>query len=170
MFKDIQQNSRFLNQVTAHNQEALAIILNPNTALKDMGRNLDYCIETHIHGDVCLTNDVDSFYVDASLQETPFVKQAEMLSCKYGISLNWIAPRQLILDEIREFFRGAKIPILAQRIDSIFGNKSGIINAALIGEASRDSVLNPKKWSDIGTSTELFQYFKQLWHTVAFFG
>ena len=106
MFEDVRQNNRLLNRVIAHEQVALAIMLDSCKDMKDLGKNLDYCIETHIHGDVSLANDVEEF----------------------------------------------------------------IVTAALIGEASRDSLTNYEKWKDVGSVEELFGYFKQLWHTVAYFG
>jgi len=170
LFEDVQQNDRFLNHVIAHEQEALAIMLNPSSTIKNIGRNLDYCIETHIHGDVSLAKDVDSFYIDESFRQTLFAEQAKELCRKYDIKLNWIPCRELAVDAICEFFRGPKILLLAQRIDSIFGGNQGVINAALIGEASRNSLLHSEKWYDLGSDADLFQYFKQLWHTVVFFG
>jgi len=62
LFDDVQKNNRLLNQVIATEQETLAILLNPNQAIKNIGRNLDYCIETHIHGDVSLAG--KSKYMD----------------------------------------------------------------------------------------------------------
>lgn len=68
------------------------------------------------------------------------------------------------------FFRGQIFPLLAKRIDSTFGNAQGFLNAALIGEAARDALTRPKVREDVESDTELFQYFKQLWHTLAYFG
>jgi len=170
LFKDVQQNNRLLNQVVSSNQETLAILLNDSNKMKNLGRNLDYCIETHIHGDISLSKDVSCFYIDESFHQTAFAKLAELLCQKYEITLHWISKRQISVDEIGVFFRSPKIPIVARRIDSILGKNQGIINAALIGEASRDSLIHPEAWQDIGDESELFQYFKQLWHTVAYFG
>lgn len=170
LFKDIRSNGRMLNQVIASEQEALAILLNPCKKLKHMGRNLDYCIETHIHGDVSLKDHVDSFYMDQSFQGTSFETLAESMCEKYDIELNWIPKRQIDIDSIGVLFRGPKIPLLAQRIDSFFGNGQGVINAFLIGQASRDIDLHSEKWVDLGNKDELFQYIKQIWHTVAYFG
>jgi len=170
IFEDVKRNNRLLNQVIAYNEAALAIMLNPCNTLKDIGKNLDYCIETHIHGDVSLANDIDSLYIDDSFQGTIFWTQAEELCRKYDIALCRIPKRQINVADMTEFFRGPQIPLLAQKIDQTFGNSSGIINAALIGEASRDSLMHYEMWKEFGTDAELFQYFKQLWHTVAYFG
>ena len=72
--------------------------------------------------------------------------------------------------EIGDLFRGPMIPKLAKKIDHLWGNRQGIIDARLIGLASRDSILHPTNWGDIGNDTEVFQYLKQLWHTVGYFG
>lgn len=170
LFEDIQKNGRMLNQVVSSVQEALTILLSPSNELKIKGRNLDYCIETHIHGDVLLGKDIESFYVDESFQQTVFAEQADALCKRYGIALIWIPKRQVNIEAIGELFRGPMIPPLAKKIDRLFGNNQGIIHAALIGQASRDSLLNPEAWKDIGNEVELFQYIKQLWHTIAYFG
>ena len=161
--------NRVLDPVVTSKNEVLAILLNPHDKLIDLGRNLDYCIEAHIHGDIQLNSDIKSFYTDASFQNTVIGERAEALCEKYGIPLCWIPKRQMEVDSIGDLFRGSKIPILARKIDSIFG-KQGVINAELIGQASRDSVIHPEIWRDMGSEPELFQYLKQLWHTVGYFG
>ena len=170
LFEDVRQNHRLLNKVIATEQEALAVLMNPDKTVCEIGRNLDYCIETHIHGDVSLADDVDLLYVDESFVESDMFDKIELLCYKYRIELKFIPKRQVYLANIGELFRGPKIPILASKIDNLLGNNKGIINANLIGSASRDSLENPKNWQDIGNEYELFQYFKQLWHTLAFFG
>ena len=171
IFEDVRKNGKLLNQVVFPTErEALAILMNPGRGLKDMGRNLDYCIEVHIHGDVSLGPDVESLYMDESFRDGPFAEQADLLCQKYEINLCWIPKRQIAVNHIGEIFRGPKIPLLAKRIDEIFGNNQGVINAALIGEGSRNSLINPDAWRDLGSEEEIFQYFKQLWHTAAYFG
>lgn len=170
LLSDVQNKARMLNQVVSSQQEALAILLNKCDTMKNIGRNLDYCIETHIHGDVSLLEDVESFYVDSSFQNTIVEGQAEELCQKYGINLEWIPKRQVLVKEMGELFRGSMIPVVAKKIDCLFGNHQGIINANLIGQASRDSVMNPENWNEIGNGTDVFQYLKQLWHTVGYFG
>ncbi len=51
-----------------------------------------------------------------------------------NIELNWIPKKQLDIYCIGELFRGQKIPLLAQRIENIFGNRQGVVNAFLIGK------------------------------------
>ena len=149
--------------------EVLSILLNPCTEEKDLGRNLGYCIEAHIHGDVILDTDIESFHVDGSYQNTRIGEQAEALCVKYGLALRWIPERRIAVDSVGSLFRGAMIPLLAQKIDALFG-KQGYINAELLGRASRDSFLYPEKWEDMGGESEVFQYMKQLWHTIGYFG
>ena len=169
LLRNVQNKGKLLNQVVSSEQEALAILLNKRD-VKVIGRNLDYCIETHIHGDVHLLDDVDSFYMDESYQETTFEKKANELCHRYGIKLKWIPKRQIKLEEIGDLFRGPMIPLLAKKIDTIWGNNQGVMNAVLLGKASQDSELNPEKWNDIGSQSEVFQYIKQLWHTIGYFG
>ena len=170
LIKDVQNNGKLLNQIVSTEQEALAILLNKSVRIKNIGRNLDQCIETHIHGDIALDEDIEDFYMDESFQQTIFSQQAERLCRRYGITLKWIPKRQMVVDEIGDLFRGPMIPKLAKKIDCLFGNGQGIIHASLIGQASRDSILKPTNWIDMGFESEMFQYLKQLWHTVGYFG
>lgn len=93
MFRDLQSNGKLLNQVVSSEEEALAILLNKNNHLENIGRNLDYCIETHVHGDVSLSDDVDHFYMDESYQETEFATIADDLCDRNGIKFEWIPKR-----------------------------------------------------------------------------
>ncbi len=174
LFDEFLQKGRVLNRVldptATSTKEVLAILLNPCDRIKDLGRNLDYCIETHTHGDIHLDTDIESFYVDGSFEHTFIGEQAEALCEKFGITLCWIPKRQIDIDTIGSFFRGPKIPLLAQKIDDMLGNNQGFMNAELIGRASRDSFLHPEAWAEIGNEPDLFQYLKQLWHTVGYFG
>ena len=173
MFDEFLNKGRVLNRVldpaVTSKEEVLAILLNPCSKLKDLGKNPDYCIEAHVHGDIQLGKDIECFYVDGSYQNTLIGAQAAVLCKKYEIALHRIPTRQVDVDTIGHLFRGSKIPVLAEKIDSLFG-KQGFINAELIGQASRDSCIHPEAWKDIGSEPELFQYLKQLWHTVGYFG
>ena len=138
--------------------------------LQDTGRNLDHCIETHIHGDISLLDDVDSFYLDASYQGTDIEKASESLADQYDIKLYSIPKRQYAVADIDDEWKGPMARPLAERIIEKFGDKGAQIDAALIGLGSQDSVKNPDDWLDIGSEYELFQNFKYLWHFVAYKG
>lgn len=170
LLKDVEINARMLNQIVSSKQEALAILLHNSNMLKILGRNLDFCIETHIHSDISLEHDVDDLYIDESYCGTSLEQQAYNLCKKFNINLKWIPKRQINVEEVGSLFRGPKIPALARKIDDVFGERQGIINAYLIGKASCDSYLNIGSWSDIGNTDEMFQRIKQLWHTVGYFG
>lgn len=45
------------------------------------------------------------------------------------------------------------IPLLAGKIDFLLGRNEGIMNAALLGKASRESGLHPEEWNDIGNKS-----------------
>ena len=169
MFDEFLSKGKVLNQVLSWKEEVLAILLYSSDKMRGLGKNLDRYIETHIHGDIQLEKDIESFYVDSSFHKTGIGEQVETLCEKYGITLCWIPKRQIDVDAIGDIFRGPMIPILAKKIDFLFG-KQGFINAELIGQASRDSHLRPDVWRDMGSESDLFQYLKQLWHTVGYFG
>lgn len=171
LLHDVMENGRLLNKENVTIEKALEYFLSIKKGeMQVLGKNLDYCIETHVHGDIDLLTDVDSFYLDQSFKNSQIEDAAIILSGKYNIALHWIPIREITIDSIADDFRGPKMKPLAKKIDLLYGNCLGIINAALIGTASRASILNPYEWNDIGNEKKLFQYFKQLWHTVAYFG
>lgn len=102
LFDEYLNKGKILNQVFTFSskKEILAILLNPCHAIKDIGKNLDCCIETHIHGDIQLDKDIESFYVDSSFQNTYIGEQAEALCEKHGIALYWIPKKQINIDTI----------------------------------------------------------------------
>lgn len=171
LLHDVKENGRFLDRENYTVQEAINLINQiGNNSQKRLGRNLDYCIETHIHGDILLNNDIESLYLDESFKGTGINRYAEILCKKYHLELQWIPLRQIKIDDIRDEFRGPKIKPLAEKIDKQLGNRSGNINALLIGKASRASMVNPADWEEIGDKNQVFQYIKQLWHTTAYLG
>ena len=170
LLADVVDKNKLLNIENCPLDEAIQILLSNDRISQVMGRNLDYCIETHIHGEVLLDEDIEALYLDASFKDTEIQSFADLLSKKYQISLRWIPKRQIRIDSIDDNFRGPMIKPLAEKIDLRFGDGTGVINAALIGKASCESIIKPDMWSDIGNDMELFQYFKQLWHTTAYYG
>lgn len=168
---DVQHHSKLLNLDHYTLNKAVNRILSIGCGnAQSIGRNLDDCIEAHIHGDILLNSDVDCLHMDESYIGTEIEQYAEMLTNKFNIDLQWIPMRQLKIDEINDEFRGPLIKPLAMKIDRFYGNQSGIINAALIGKASRSSTIAPSLWTDIGDKDQVFQSIKQLWHTTAFYG
>ena len=171
LLMDVENTGRLLNKECFNVRKAIDYIASiKKNDMDGLGRNLDHCIETHIHGDVSLRSDIDSLYLDESFRHTDIHKQAEALCNKYQIELFWIPERSINVSSIDDEFRGPAIPVLAKRIESHFQLSDGLINAEVIGRASRFTSQHPDAWSDIGNEQELFQYLKQLWHTVAYFG
>jgi len=137
--------------------------------IKTIGRNLDDCIEAHIHGRLCLFEDINDFYIDKCFTSTEIEKMAKALSERYDIKLHYIPDRQFQIDKIDDKWKGPLARPIANRINEKF-NGDGMLNAALIGLASQDSVINPENWRDLGTEYDIFQNFKYLWHYVARLG
>jgi len=138
-------------------------------SLLKLGRNLDHYIETHIHGSVSILEDVESLHIDESFASTNVEDYAKRLANQYNIELCYIPKRQFPINEIDDVWRGPLARPLADRINTVF-NGNGMLDAALIGIASQDSVSNKSSWLDIGTEFDLFQNFKYLWHYLAHFG
>lgn len=170
LLSDVINNCKLLNIENCPLDKAIQMLSSNKRISQVMGRNLDYCIETHIHGEVLLGEDIEALYLDGSFKDTEIHSLSEKLSRKYQISLCWIPIRQIQIDSIDDSFRGPMIKPLAEKIDLRFGGGAGVINAKLIGKGSCESILRPDIWSDIGNDFELFQYFKQLWHTTAYYG
>jgi len=141
--------------------------------LKDMGRNLDICIETHIHGKLSLLEDIESLYVDEFYVSTDIEKMINAISERYDIKLFYISKRQFNISKIDdEDWKWKGVPLtrtLADRINEKF-DCNGLLNAVKIGLASQDSVIHPNDWLDIGSEYDLFQNFKKIWHYCAFWG
>lgn len=170
LFQDVDKNCRLLNQAVSSRQEAISVLFHQREGREQLGRNLDFCLEAHLHGEVSLSRDVESLHLDDSYRGTEFEGQAEKLCKKYQIALVWIPKRQIWVNEIEDFFRGPKIRALAQKIDAVFGNRQGILHAYLLGKASRDCSQHLEHWHAFGDEAACFQLFKQLWHTLAFWG
>jgi len=137
--------------------------------IHETGRNLDHCIETHVHGRVSMLEDVDAFYLDESFVGSQIEQSAKILSDRYEIELRHIPKRRFAISEMDDEWKGPLARPLAQKTDEKFGG-GGMLDAALIGCASRDSMVNQSDWLDIGSEIDLFQNFKYLWHYVAYFG
>lgn len=167
LLRDAKEKGKLLNQKVGSAEEAVRILLSEKAG--GIGRNLDDCIEVHIHGEVSLQRDVELLALDGSFQGTEIERKAEELCRRNSIKMEWIPERRMEVDRIDDTFRGPVMRPLAEQIDRIFGG-DGMLQAERIGRASRDSREAPERWKEFGAEPELFQYFKQLWHIVAYFG
>ena len=171
LLEQVQTSSRLLNLVVSSPQEALSILLwGAPGAGCILGRNLDYCIESHIHGELSLERDVESLWLDGSYRGTIWEQQARTLCQQYHMALEWIPARRLALERIDVLFRGPNIPAIAQRIVRLFGDGEKFIDANRIGLAAQDSICHPERWNDFGNQSEVYRSLKQLWHMVGYFG
>lgn len=171
LLEDVARSGRFLNRPNQTVKDAVGHILSLGQEHPQvLGRNMDDCIEAHVHGPLCLQEDVACLYLDESFLHGEIHSKALCLSARYGIAVHSIPERRVRVSDMDSAFRGEAIPLLARKIVAWFGVQSGEINAEIIGRASRDSIDHPQAWLDVGIEAALFQYFKQLWHTVAAFG
>jgi len=170
VLESVAKKNKFLNKADFTIKDAIEYILSmQKDCITTIGRNLDDCIETHIHGNLSLSEDVESFYIDEYFIASDIEDLTKTLCERYEIKLCYIPKRQFPIDKIDEKWKGPLARSIAERIDEKFG-KNGVLNAALIGLASRDSVINPQDWLDLGVEYDLYQNFKYLWHYVAHFG
>jgi len=171
ILSDVLKRRKLLNKPCGGVNEAIAYIASlEQSAPCEIGRNMDDCVETHVHGDIRLAEDVACFFLDGSYRKTEIERQAEALCGRYGIQLRWIPERRIRAEVIGNEFRGPAVPVLARKIVEKYSFADGHINAERIGRASRDSMMRPEEWADLGNEGEVFQFIKQLWHTVAVWG
>ena len=170
LFQDVKDHGKLLGKDGFSIKQAADYILAmQKNKIDTLGRDLDSYIETHIHGNISLLDDIENLYIDEYFISTDIETIAKAISERYGIKLYYIPKRQFPINKIDDEWKGVLARPLAERIDLKF-NGNGMIHAALIGLASQDSNINPNNWLDIGTEYDLFQNFKYLWHYVAHFG
>ena len=176
LIKDVRDHGRLLERERCTVGRAIEYILAMDKNKINgmvMGGNLDTCIETHIHGALSLKDDIESLYADSLYAPTDIWETIKAMCARYDIDLRFIPERRFHIDKIGdEDWKWKGVPLtrtLADRVDERFGG-DGMLDAVIIGRASRDSVINPGDWSDIGTAFDLFQNFKKLWHYCAFWG
>nr|WP_145484455.1 MULTISPECIES: DUF3626 domain-containing protein [Streptomyces] len=111
---------------------------------------LDDCIESHVHGGVLLTRDVEALVLDASYRGTPVEAAARSLP----FPLEWHPGYVLTVDRLRDHadYRGARYTAPGTRLAS-----DGVLTPRHLGDAAR-------------TGRHDLQHLKMLWHTLARFG
>lgn len=168
LLRDLIEKRRLLDWENCDPQRTIPLLM--KTPPPSVRGNLDFYIETHIHGELSLQEDISTFFLDESYRDTDMERYARCLSQRYEIGIDWIPKREIRIDQIEDTFRGPHIPLLAEKVDSLLGGHRGVITPFLIGLASHSSTKNPSLWKDLGDPPQIFQSFKQLWHTTAYFG
>ena len=128
-------------------------------------RNLDFYIESQIHGDISLYRDITTLVADYSFRETEVELNFQKLCSKFSIDFYWHSGFQMKETDFPANFRGPKIPEMAKRIA-----QRGMVNAYLIGLASNRIITEPDLWNDLGSKEELLQLVKYMWHCLVKFG
>lgn len=141
-----------------------------DTTAPRIGRSLDHYIETQVHGLLRLDADVDALALDASYEGTALHDKATALGARYDIAVTFIPQRAIHPADIGDAFRGPAIRPLAGRIVTQWPAAGGLVTAYTLGLAAQDAVLHPDRWQDFGDAPMVYQYIKQLWHTMVWFG
>ncbi len=171
LLEDVAATGQLLGMGAFSVASAVSLLLrDPGEAMHARRRDLDRCIETHVHGPMKLEADIAYLAVDESFADSDVAETLTALSSRYQFPLRWTPARRVPLADIGEAFRGPAVPLVARRAVEICGEGGVYIDAALIGRASLDTLDHPERWADLGTPQQLFQYIKQLWHTAAHFG
>ena len=93
-------------------------------------------------------------------------KLFQIISEKYEIELKWHNGYKLNINDVPIDFRGPKMPSLAKRVVTS-GNK---LTAKMIGDSAQSLIQNSNVWSNRGTTEEVLQELKLLWHVLAVYG
>lgn len=133
-----------------------------------LGRALDEYVEAQVHGLVSLADDVELLVADPSFQGTATGDALRALADRYGFPLRWHPGFVLPVDEVPEAPRGPVVPRLAGLLRERWG--VDVVDAASIGVAARDVVLDPGSWSSWGPPAETLQHLKYLWHVLVLAG
>ncbi len=132
-------------------------------APKEMGTYEE--LETQVHGDIVLDDDVEILVADPSFKGTEIGNYLEQTCINYSIELFWHMGFEMRAEEVPSDFRGPSMPSLAKRIAS-----NGNIDASVIGSAVNDLKCNPGLWSDRGNYEEVLQELKYMWHILVRYG
>ncbi|TVX94112.1 DUF3626 domain-containing protein [Paenibacillus agilis] len=146
------------------------LLMNLEQPLKDPSnrkpsRNLNDYIESQVHGDITLKEDVDILVADPSFKGSFTGEILEQMCMKYSIKLYWHMGFVMKVDEIPSDFRGPTMPFLAKRIA-----QHGYVDANVIGAAAVDLKRNPELWKDRGSYEEVLQELKYMWHILVRYG
>jgi hypothetical protein len=136
-----------------------------NISNQNPGRNLNHYIESQVHGDVSLTDDVLHLVADASFKETPIGQMMRELCGLNKIDLHWHCGFAMKVEDVPSDFRGPTMPSLARRI-----SLNGYIDTSTIGLAATDLKRHPHQWKDRGTEADVLQELKLLWHVLVRYG
>ena len=131
---------------------------------KQNARNLDHYVEAQVHGDISLTNDVESLIADASFKGTEVGNALELLANTHDIKLCWRPAYRLAVESVPDDFRGPNMVKLAKQIAI-----DGEITAFAIGQAAQRVANNQRSLSEEEIQAEL-QQLKLLWHVLVKFG
>ncbi|GAL34655.1 hypothetical protein JCM19240_4205 [Vibrio maritimus] len=111
---------------------------------------LDDYIEAHIHGELSLSDDVESLVLDPVYRSTPIEQQALAL----GVAIKWHSGFKLTIEKMSQFpnYRGQEFVELGKRLAV-----GGIIDARALGSAVTEQGYDE-------------QAVKKVWHYLARFG
>ncbi|KXX71824.1 DUF3626 domain-containing protein [Flammeovirga sp. SJP92] len=124
-------------------------------ALRPASKNLDFYIETQVHGDISLERDVEKVIADLSYKGTEIEFFFKKLCEKYNIELIWNSGLELEVSAFPNNFRGPEVPVYAKKLE-----KSGKLNAYLLGKIAKELDVDHKN----------LQMLKYLWHCIVRFG
>jgi hypothetical protein len=101
---------------------------------------------------------------DPSFRGTP----TGALLAELAPALEWHPGFVLGPDEFPEELRGPVAPVLAAFVAARYG--TGRLDAALVGRAAGSAVREPGDWARFGSTAEVLQQLKYLWHILVLRG
>ncbi|MCP3883323.1 MAG: DUF3626 domain-containing protein [Sulfitobacter sp.] len=141
--------------------EELIAVLDGHQVVHEPGRELDWYIETQIHGGVDLSTDVDTIVADPSFQGTHVEGDLGRAAERFGFELDWHQGSELAVTDTPGDFRGPTMPALARYV----ADDRGVVDAAAIGRAAASITPHPPLPEGDPDESDT-QQLKYLWHTV----
>lgn len=135
-------------------------LLESNTFINKPSHNLDFYIETQIHGYIDLRKDISTLVIDHSFKGTELENRFKILCKKFDILLIWNLGYKLNDHTFPDDFRGIETKNFARKIAN-----NGIINADTIGKALSNVEIKSEY-----NNLELFQLAKYVWHCLVKYG
>jgi hypothetical protein len=124
------------------------------------GRAMDDYVEAHIHGGLTLRDDVTAVVADPSFRGTATEAQLRSL----GPPLRWAPGFRLPATDFPAGLRGPAVPPLALALGE------PVIDAAVVGRATRSAVHHPGAWARFGDPAGVLQLLKYVWHILVLRG
>lgn len=117
-----------------------------NCEVKSLGKNVSqFGIEAHVFGNVDLSRDVESIYIDESFAKTKIHELFLEISKKYKIGINWIPERRCSFEEVVESLTDPKFVTLLNTFKSEY--EISLLTPKILADIRKYIYGNRKRWA-----------------------